>query len=77
MERDTEAAPARPIGFSLQVPFELTVKLITGKQAFKYGGQITLVASPPTGISSAAGAFLNTSYTVYKIAKGGLGITLA
>jgi len=67
----------RPIGFSLQYPSNNTVKLITGKQAFKYGGQITLVASPPTGISSAAGAFLNTSYTVYNIARGGMGISPA
>jgi len=49
-----------PIGFTLNYLSSNTVQLIlTGKLAFKHGGQITLVATPPRGISSAAGAFLN------------------
>ena len=75
----------QPIGFTVNyLPSSDAVKLLTGKQAFKYGGQITLVAAPPSGISSAAGGFLDGNYTgtggdnaVYNISAGGRSITLA
>lgn len=42
-----------PIGFTLNYLSSNTVQLIlTGKQAFKYGGQITLVATPPRGTAA-------------------------
>jgi hypothetical protein len=66
----------QPIGFTLRYPSSSNpVQLIlAGKQqAFKYSGQITLVA---TGISSAAGGFLGGN-AVYNIAKGGFGISHA
>ena len=42
-----------------------------GKQAFKYGGQITLIG---TGISSAGGPLLGKN-VLYSISKGGRSIT--
>jgi hypothetical protein len=76
-KKRTKVLEPRPIGFSLKSTSNNTVQvLLAGKQAFKYGGQITLIATPPSGIGSAAGAFLNGN-AVYNIAKGGFGITLA
>ena len=74
-ERETRRFSSyQPIGFSLKYISSNTVQvLLAGKQAFKYGGQITLIG---TGISSAAGAFLGNN-VVYNISKGGLSITLA
>ena len=66
----------KPIGFTLKYISSNTVQLLTGKQAFKLSGQINLVATPPGGISSPAGTYLNGN-AVYKIAKGGFGITPA
>jgi streptogramin lyase len=64
----------QPIGFRLNYVSSNRVQLIlNGKQAFKLGGQITLVAA---GISSAAGGFLGGN-AVYNIAKGGFGISHA
>ena len=65
----------QPIGFTVNyLPSSNAVQLIlTGKQAFKYGGQITLIG---TGISSAAGAFLGGN-AVYNTSPGGFGISVA
>ncbi len=76
-KRTKKVPKLEQIGFTLKYISSNTVQLLTGKQAFKSGGQITLVATPPTGISSAAGAFLNANDAVHNIAKGGFGITLA
>ncbi len=67
----------KPIGFSVQYLSNTSVELVTGKQAFKYGGQIVLTTSAPSGISSAAGAYLTSSDALFVIARGGLGISLA
>ncbi len=40
---------------------------IMGKQAFAKGGQITVNATPPDGVSSATGDFLATNDTVFNI----------
>ena len=53
------------------LPPSNAVELLTGKQAFKYGGQITLIG---TGISSAGGALLGNN-VLYSISKGGRSIT--
>jgi hypothetical protein len=48
-----------------------TVRLIlSGKQTFSRGGQITLVGTPPVGINSTAGAFLGGN-AVFNILPGG------
>ncbi len=71
-KKKTKVLQLQNIGFSLDYISNNTVQvLLTGKQAFKYGGQITLIG---TGISSAAGAFLNGN-AVYNIAKGGFSIS--
>ena len=76
-KKKTKVLQLQNIGFSLKSISNNTVQvLLVGKQAFKYGGQLALVATPPTGISSAAGALLNGN-AVSNIAKGGFGITLA
>ena len=33
--------------------------LLSGKQAFAQGGRITVIAAPPSGVSSAAGVLLD------------------
>jgi hypothetical protein len=61
-----------PIGITVNYqPSSDAVELLTGKQAFKYGGQITLIG---TGISSAAGALL-VNNVLYSISRGGQSIT--
>ena len=64
----------------LQAPIRITVnylpssdrvQLLTGKQAFKYGGQITLIGND---IESAAGSLLGDN-VLYGISKGGRGIS--
>jgi len=64
----------QPIGFTVNyLPSSDAVQSLTGKQAFKYGGKITLIG---TGISSAAGALLGNN-VVYNISAGGHSIRLA
>ena len=53
-KRRTKVLQPRPIGFSLTATPNNTVQVrLVGKQAFKFGGQITLTS----GISSSAGTF--------------------
>lgn len=40
---------------------------IVGKQKFAKGGQITIIATPPDGVSSATGVFLAANDTVFNI----------
>jgi hypothetical protein len=47
---------------------------IIGKQTFAKGGQIAVVATPPDGVSSAAGEFLAASDTVFNILPKASGI---
>jgi hypothetical protein len=51
----------KPVGFSLSFSASTnTVKLIlSGKQAFAKGGQVTLVAAPQAGIKSQQGTYLD------------------
>ncbi len=64
----------QPISFTVNyLSSSYAVQLLTGKQAFKYGGKITLIG---TGISSAAGALLGNN-VVYNISAGGHSISLA
>jgi hypothetical protein len=60
----------RPIGFSVNyVAATNSVQILTGKQTFPLGGQITL----GTGLGDTAGGFL-ASPAVYNIARKGFGI---
>ena len=71
-KKKTKVLQLQNIGFSLDYISNNTVQvLLTGKQAFKYGGQITLIG---TGISSGTCTFLNGN-AVYNIAKGGFSIS--
>ena len=70
-KRTKKVPKLEQIGFTLKYISSNTVRLLTGKQAFKSGGQITLIG---TGISSAAGAFLGGD-PVYSIYPGGRRIT--
>ena len=71
-EKKLELQP--PIGITVNyLPSSDTVELLTGKQAFKYGGQITLIG---TGVSSALGGLLGNN-VVYNISAGGHNISLA
>ena len=54
----------------------VTLKII-GKNPFAKGGQITIVTSPPTGVSSQLGVALSSSYTSFKISANAKQITLA
>jgi streptogramin lyase len=71
----------QPLGFSLNVLSNTSVRLLLiGKPAFKLGGQITLVATPPGGLSTQDGGFLDGNggvNAVYNIAKGGKAISHA
>ena len=58
--------------------------LLIGKQAFAKGGQITVIAAPPDGVSSAAGVLLdgndegvagdNGVFTILPRARGSRGV---
>ncbi len=50
----------------------LTIK---GKQPFAKGGQIKVIATPPNGVTSAAGGLLDANDTVFTILAKGKGIT--
>ena len=47
---------------------------IVGKQIFAKGGQITVIATPPSGVSSATGYFLAANDTVFTILPKARGI---
>jgi hypothetical protein len=47
---------------------------IVGKQSFAKGGQVTVIATPPGGVSSATGAFLVANDTVFMIQPKASGI---
>ncbi len=50
---------------------------IVGKNPFTKGGQLTIVAAPPNGVISQAGAFLSSSFTFFRISANAKNITLA
>ena len=47
---------------------------IAGKQTFAKGGQITVIATPPNGVSDAAGDFLAAGDTVFNILPKARGV---
>ena len=49
---------------------------IKGTNPFAKGGTLTIVASPPTGVSSQAGVFLSSTNTVFRIGNKGKSIVL-
>jgi hypothetical protein len=49
---------------------------VNGTKLFAKGGQINILAASKSGVSSQAGALLNSKYTTFMIAAGGNGITL-
>ena len=63
------------VGFTASMVSSTSVQLLTGRQKFLKGGKIILQNSPPGGISSAAGALLDSSYLTFTILAGGKGIT--
>ncbi len=50
---------------------------VVGKNPFTKGGQLTIVTSPPNGVSSQAGVSLNSSDTFFRISANAKNITLA
>jgi len=48
---------------------------VEGKPTFANGGQITVIASPPNGVSSTAGVLLESGDTVFTILANAKGIT--
>jgi hypothetical protein len=51
----------------------ITLTLV-GKQTFAQGGQITVIATPPSGVSSASGDFLAANDTVFTILPKATGV---
>jgi streptogramin lyase len=49
---------------------------VSGKNPFAKGGQINILASSKSGVTSQAGVLMNPKYTVFQISPGGGGITL-
>ncbi len=49
---------------------------VKGTNPFAKGGTLTIVASPPTGVSSQAGVFLSSTNTVFRIGNNGKSIVL-
>jgi hypothetical protein len=47
---------------------------VVGKQSFAKGGQITVIATPPSGVSSTTGDFLAANDTVFTILPKASGI---
>ncbi len=68
-----------PVKFTPSIdPTDQVVTLkVAGKNPFAKGGQLTIVASSPTGVSNQAGVLLNSGYTLFKISANAKGITLA
>jgi hypothetical protein len=54
---------------------EAVTLTIQGKPKFAQGGEITIIASPPTGVRSAAGVPLDANDTVFTILAKAKGIT--
>jgi hypothetical protein len=50
-----------PVRYSVQSSssYHSVTLLLSGKQAFAKGGQITVIAVPPSGVSSASGVLLD------------------
>ena len=67
----------QPVSFTAAYnPSSHSVTLtIKGKPTFAAGGQIKVIASPPNGVSSAAGVLLDASDTVFTILAKAKGIT--
>ncbi len=63
------------VRFTTSMVSSTSVQLLTGNQKFLKGGKVILSSSPPGGISSAAGALLDSSYDTFTILAGGKGIT--
>ena len=42
---------------------------VSGKNPFTKGGQLTIVSSPPNGVSSQAGVFLGSSTVAFRISN--------
>jgi hypothetical protein len=73
--RNVRVRQLKPVGFTVSDSSSQSVKLLlTGKQTFPLGGQITLIA---TGISSAAGGLLGGGNDVYNVSANGRGISHA
>ncbi len=60
----------RPVAFSSAYDSStntVTLTIIKGAQQFAQGGQISVTASPPNGVASAAGVPLNASDTIFTV----------
>ena len=66
---------AQPIGFSVTDVTSQSVFLqLAGKQKFPKGGQIKVIATPPSGVEDTSGVFLAAN-GVFTISPGGGAIT--
>jgi hypothetical protein len=72
----TKVPVYKAIGISASYnPSSDTVLLtLSGNQAFAKGGQITIVAAPPSGLESAAGVFL-VGVTQFTVSPGARSVT--
>ena len=68
-----------PVKFAVSIdPTGQVVTLtVKGKNPFAKGGQLTIVASSPTGVSSQAGVLLSPSYAFFTISANAKRITLS
>jgi hypothetical protein len=68
----------KPVKFTASYdPSTSSVTLkVRGTNPFAKGGTLTIVASPPTGVSSQAGVFLSSTDTVLRIANNARSIML-
>ena len=66
----------QPIGFTVgNVTTNSVTLTLDGKQKFPNGGQITVIATPPSGVDSEDHVFLGQN-GILAISRGGTGITL-
>jgi hypothetical protein len=62
---------AQPIGFSVTNVTSQSVTLsLSGKQKFPKGGQITVIASPPSGVENTSDVFMAAN-GIFTISPGG------
>jgi hypothetical protein len=67
----------KPVSFNATYNASSNSVMLTviGKNPFAKGGQLTIVSSPPNGVSSQGGVYLSSSQTDYRISANGKTIT--
>jgi hypothetical protein len=72
-----KGSKTKPVSFTASYdPSSNSVTLkVGGKNPFAKGGQLTILSSPPNGVRSQAGVFLNTSSLAFRISANAKSIT--